>query len=55
MSELISSGQDQSLALVAEWLVKTNKGLGYMYIGNESEKIALILFSCEELKELLSL
>lgn len=55
LSELISTGQDQSLAIVAEWLVKVNKGLGYMYIGNESEKIALILFSCEELKELLSL
>lgn len=55
MSEIISSGQDKTLALVAEWLVKANKGLGYMYIGNESEKIALILFSCEELKELLTL
>lgn len=55
MAALISSGQDQSLSLIAEWLVKANKGLGYMYIGNKSEKTALIVFSCEELKELLSL
>lgn len=54
ISELISSGQEQMLVTIARWLVKVNKGFAYMYVGNESEEIATIVFTSEELEDLLS-
>lgn len=54
MEELISSGKDQTMTVIAEWLIKANKGLGYTYLGKDSKKTASIVFSCEELKKLLS-
>lgn len=51
---IIRQEQDAMTVIVAEWLVKTNNGMGYIYTGNKSKRSFRVVFTSEELSDVLN-
>lgn len=54
MINLIQQEQDMLTVEIANCLVKTNNGMGYVYIGNKSQHAVKLVFTSEELKAIMN-